>query len=195
MKALTLLLMVFLLSIILVIDVRSTFCCQTEPYSGQKRCYTEGVCCNEGQPSEYHAGSCYDFQVSVSGPSYLTVGVKTQINLYIHNIGSFDDSYTIKNILYEGISSDHISVSFPTDPINVRSGVREQVPIYVTLLYSNAAGNVIFPITNSQGQTKEAIYTVNGGENLFSLPEFVNLLILILILFSTALFIKFRKLN
>ncbi len=167
----------------------SSPCCCKAPNTDQRRCYSDGVCCAIGTSNEYWTlGSCYAFTLTVSGPSTFEVGKKTDIIVTIRNGGSYPDSYDLKYTLIS--DNPNLILVETNNAYSMSVGIGQVNAVFpkVTLLSSNANGILMVNATPASDATKwkTANITIIEGYLPFSLPEFSNISIIILALFSAS---------
>ncbi len=150
------------------------FCCGP---STDKKCYTSGVCCLMGTPSEYwHPTGCFGFDTWVKPERMMfTLGTKIPVGLYIENRGSYTDVYDVDYEIDPFISSlvkvDMSGVS-PTSSV-AHGEVKKLYPRIITL-YTDVTGDVMFNVTSYGDPTlyKNTKLKILASDFPLSLPEF-----------------------
>jgi len=171
------------------------FCCSSS--SGQRKCYSTGVCCLEKTDDEYwNLNSCRDFDVWVKPDRMMfTLAVKTLVNLYIENKGAYTDSYTVQ---YDTNPKNPTIIVDLTGATSTGSlAPREIKKLYprIAVLASSITGDVIFMVNSTQDSSlqKNATLRIIESDYPVSLSEF-NLLGLIEILFLAGfVYLIYRK--
>jgi uncharacterized protein YfaS (alpha-2-macroglobulin family) len=140
----------------------------------------------------------YNFEVKAEGPSIFTVGRTETVNIYVHNIGSDNDSYSItftKKAQDQSLNSvpQLVQVSlFSNKTHNLTQNEQKSTFALITLIGPVQSGNVTFTIFSNAQPTnyREVSVKILSGMPV-NLPEFgwlglIEILILVsLILIST----------
>ncbi len=173
---------IFIAILLLPVAFSYPYLCCKDPNTLQPKCYVSGECCN----GKWY-NKCYDFQLwSVNGK--YTIGTPSTINIYVRNIGGYDDSYRISRyqILSGNINIDSNSLqkSITISPNYV--GVLQPSLIFL----SNQQAQITFYVVSKTG-TEKSITVTMSADSMYSMPEFSNIFI-ILIIFS-GVFLIYRK--
>ncbi|MCD6226558.1 MAG: hypothetical protein J7J93_02060 [Candidatus Aenigmarchaeota archaeon] len=173
-----------LMFLLVISSANASFCCR-DSSTGQYKCWETGQCCFIGTRFEYWtSGECEsvecNFKVWVEGPNLFTIGQKTEINLYIENMGSFPDSYTID---YDAESPVVDVELLETDINNILPNEVREINPRILLLESHPEPNTINFTINSKlcpDEKRSTTLYIDSGLPL-NLPEFnfVSLLIII----------------
>ncbi|MEM5799766.1 MAG: hypothetical protein QXZ43_03835 [Candidatus Aenigmatarchaeota archaeon] len=176
---------IIILMLILFISIPYSYqfpyiCCK-DKNTFQEKCYVDGECCNE----KWYP-SCYDFEIWSQGGKF-TVGVPTLLNIYVRNIGAYDDTYELK---YRVISGNAILDFNNVHKLTLSS---ENTDFFSPTVIINSNNNVVieFTVTSTTKGTQKSITVTLSADSMYSLPEFMNILILIVVFFSV--FIVYRK--
>ena len=177
--------------------VMSIFCCQTAPKSNEFKCYTSGVCCRKGKEDEYwDSVGCFDFDIWVEPSSMkFTAGKKTTVNLYVKNLGSYDDNYTIDyNISSGNQALIQVDMSYVSPTGIVDAGTTKTLYPKVTILSSETSGKIMFNAT-SQGKPEiKGNTTLNVQSGLpVSLPEFNSSVFLGMMILTGIIYFFFKS--
>jgi len=173
-------------------------CCQEYP-GGEKKCFTEGICCYIGDPREFwNPVSCFDFMVWVEPTrSMFTVGKKTAVNLYIHNLGYTDNYHITRNVTSDNPHLIQVDLTGVTPVYGIAFDETRIVYPRITVLESHTTGQVLFNVTSESnpGVFRNATLTVIESELTMSLPEFEIFGLFVIILLAGAIFYLYKKTN
>ncbi|MFH8092885.1 MAG: hypothetical protein QXM38_03020 [Candidatus Aenigmatarchaeota archaeon] len=159
------------LFLILFIPIVYSFpylCCRDRNTLVEK-CYATGQCCN-GKWYE----RCVDFEVWVDGKK-LTIGEPSTLNVYVRNIGAFQDSYSLS---YQ-VLSGNVIVSWNNKK---QTAGPNDVAIFqpIIILLDPSPTRINFRIRSDSNLEKDVTVTLTG-ESMYSMSEPGLLFIFILL--------------
>jgi len=170
------------------------FCCDD-------KCYNSGICCQMGTSEEYWSSTgCYRFKTWVKPEKMMfTLGSKTQITLYIENMGSYTDIY---DVTYKIDSSNpeliKVDLTGASTTGNMAHGEIKKLHPRITVLSTDANGDVNFNVTSRGDPSLSQIATLHIIQSDYpvSLPEFsllglIEILVLVVIIYSLILIKKY----
>ena len=172
-------------------EVQSAFCCKEEETS-QKKCYSEGQCCDG-----IWYPACFWFDIWVEPRSMMfTVGKRTTVNLYIRNLCPYPDNYNLSyNITAP--NSELIKVDLTGFEYVKDVGSEEIRVVYprIIILEASASGDIIFNVTSEGNSTiqKNATLTVLPSDSPQSLPEFGFSGMVVMIILAVVVSSIFKK--
>lgn len=170
-------------------------CCQTSPSSGQRRCYNSGICCNVGNSNEYwDPESCYNFEINIEGSGLFIAGQPNFINLYIKNIGAYTDSYNISTVISSS-NPQLIILEVPNEVLHVIPGETRVVKPRITILSTTVTGEINFTAISRaySSRQRSAVFTILRSDLPYNLPEFNNILFLLIVISSTIIYYIKKK--
>ena len=175
-------------------------CCQEHP-GGAEKCFTQGLCCGYGDEQFWDPVSCFKFDMWVEPRSTMfTVGRKTNVNLYIHNLGIYPDNYNLTYNITSG-NSALIKVDIAGFDYVKDVGPKEIRVVYpaITILESGATGNIFFNATSEGDNRKQnnATLTILPSDFPLSLPEFDFFSLFVIVVLSGIIYVynKMRSLK
>jgi len=129
-----------------------------------------------------------------------TVGRKTNVNLYIHNLGLYPDNYNLTYNITSG-NSALIKVDIAGFDYVKDVGPKEIRVVYpaITILESGATGNIFFNATSEGDNRKQnnATLTILPSDFPLSLPEFDFFSLFVIVVLSGIIYVynKMRSLK
>ena len=171
-------------------------CCQEYP-GGEKKCFTEGMCCYIGDPREFWDWACFNFRVWIEPTrGMFTVGSKNRINLYIKNLGYADNYYVTYNVSAENPFLIQVDMTGASPVYGVAFQETRIVYPGITVLESHTSGEVFFNVT-SEGSgmniSRNATLTIIESDLPLSLPEFDFFGLIGIIFLASFLYYKKRE--
>jgi hypothetical protein len=158
------------------------FCCGP---SGQRKCYSTGICCLTGDDQYWNPVSCRAFNVWVRPNKLMfTLATKTPVALYIENKGAYTDNYIVNFDKFPKNPSVIVDLTGVTPTGTVAPGEIKKVFPRISVLATITSGEVVFMVNSTQDPALQVNASLNIIESDYpvSLPEF-NLFGLIEILF------------
>ena len=185
---LLILISIFLLNIGLV---EAAFCC-IDPETGQEKCFSEGQCCFD----VWYPG-CFWFDMWVEPSSTMfTVGKKTNVNLYIHDVCPYPDNYDLSyNIISPNPNLIKVDITGFEYIKDVNPNEIRVVYPGITILEASATGKILFNATSEGNSTiqNNATLTIYQSEFPMSLPEFEFSGIVLIVALTMVIFYLFKK--
>lgn len=171
------------------------FCCNSD--SGQRKCYSTGICCLEKTDDEYYSPtSCRDYAVWVKPDRMMfTLAVKTLVNLYVENKGSYTDNYTVGYDMNPKNPAIIVDLTGYTSTGSMSPREIKTLHPRIAVLSAATTGDVIFMVNSTQDPSlqKNATLHIIESDYPLSLSEF-DLLGLIEMLFLAGLvYLLYKK--
>jgi len=189
----------FLINLVYSDCSREVPCCCQEYPGGEKKCFTEGICCYEGIETKefWNPESCQHFKVWVEPErGMFTVGSKNRINLYIKNLGYADNYYVTYNVSAENPFLIQVDMTGASPVYGVAFEETRIVYPRITVLESHTSGEVFFNVT-SEGSgmniSRNATLTIIESDLPLSLPEFDFFGLIGIIFLASFLYYKKRE--
>lgn len=172
--------------------VKAAFCCK-DPDTGQDKCFSDGQCCD----GTYDPFTCFKFEMWVEPKNaILTVGKRTNVNLYIHSLCPYPDNY---NLTYNITSPNPALIQVDLNGFDYIKDVgrREIRVVYpsITILASGVTGTKIFFNATSEGNNtvqRNATLTLISSDLPLSLPEFDSLALLVIVFLVGIIYFVIR---